>query len=200
MNGHLTSKIFSSKYKDVLLNTWRIFHLHLDEKTAYSYKDMSKTRSKKLLLCVITNDTVYFVNLIEHPETAYDFFQTNSLEIILENGWMNEIGFYEIPDYVAGSMTPQITNAKELFELYAKYRMNIGFDFNGKGYHSSFPICTSGHTTTSVRHLQNVKRTIHQILENNLFVDFNLSPMFDGVFGALVIRNVQGNNVLVNFV
>ena len=94
---------------------------------------MKNNRSNTQLLCIINQSDVYFIDVIQHPVKAEEYFDIKSLETIINNGWIEKIGFFEIKDMDPESLQSKITNAKDIFEIY-RCGINIAFEFQGKGY------------------------------------------------------------------
>ena len=59
------------------------------------------------LLCIINQGDVFFVDVIPHPTKAEEYFNIRSLEIILNNGWMEKIGFFRNNWYESGNIRTQ---------------------------------------------------------------------------------------------
>ena len=97
---------------------------------------MKNNRSNTQLLCIINQHDCYFIDVIQHPAKAEEYFDIKDLEIIINNGWIEKIGFSEIKGMCPESLQPKITNAKDIFNMYS-CGINIGFEFQGKGY---FPL------------------------------------------------------------
>lgn len=190
MNCHLSTNISESATKDYLRNVWHICHLHLNKKNADTMKDMKKNRSDLLLLCSVLDDKVYFIDVVSHP-SGKDFLNIEFLKIVQQNGWMQKIGFQEITDYKSGSMTPIIEESDKIFQAYTS-GMNTNFDLNGKGYWCLNVIATSKDSFQCNRKYTKIVSAIRDILANGNFVDFQLYPPFDEIFGTIIIRNWSG--------
>lgn len=133
MNVFLSNNIKKPRQTDFLRYTWHIYHLHMSNKFVEDSKQMKNNRSDTQLLCIICEGDVYFVDVISHPPKADGYFDIQIMKIIANNGWMEKIGFYEIKDFIPGSLEPKITEASEILEYY-KAGINIGFDLEGKTY------------------------------------------------------------------
>lgn len=147
VNNHLSTQIFTSKRQDMLFNTWNVKHIHLNNVEVNSKSGMKKNRADFLLFCIVDKENVYFIDVREHPK-GNEFSSFSFLEIIYNNRLMEKIGFYEIGhDYIPHSMKPQITDDKELYEMYNKLHINSGFDFEGHGFFN-LGIASSGDKIT----------------------------------------------------
>ena len=140
MNIFLSNNIKNASDTDFLLYTWHLYHLHMSGKFVNDNKQMKNNRSDTQLLCIITLKDVYFVDVIKHPTKPEEYFDIRSLEIIVQNGWIEHIGFIEITDMIPGTLQPEITASKDIFELYSKCSSNIAFEFQNKGYCSLEPM------------------------------------------------------------
>ena len=157
MNDFLSNKTGGPDKIDFLLYTWHLYHLHLSGK--FDAK-MKNNRSDTLLLCIVNNECVYFVDVIPHPKKAKDYFKLRYLEIIKNNNWMEYIDFFEIPNMEPGSLEPKITSEEDIFLLYSKGAMNISFEFEGKGYSSLLLMTSTRNPEYAVKQLQKINREI----------------------------------------
>lgn len=133
MNIFLSNNIKKAREADFLLYTWHLFHLHLSGKFIEDKNQMKNNRSNTQLLCIINQNDVYFIDVIQHPVKAEEYFDIKNLETIINNGWIEKIGFSEMKDMIPGSLQPKITEAKDIFKIYS-CGINMAFEFKGKGY------------------------------------------------------------------
>lgn len=159
MNIYLSKKTRESRNTDFLLYSWHLFHLHLSDK-----KCMKNNRSATQLICIVTSNEVYFVDVIVHPQKAYEYFDIQHLRIIINNGWINKIGFYAIPGRKSGSLDYVITDSKELFEMYSS-GVNLAFEFDGVGYASINPIMSSKCPWVVTETIININKKIFELRE-----------------------------------
>lgn len=89
------------------------------------------------------------------------------VEIILNNGWMGKIGFSEITGMIPGRLEPKIIEDKNIFDLYSKGRVNVCFEFHGKGYCSMEPICLSRRPIAVSRELIKISKGIRNLHEED---------------------------------
>lgn len=71
--------------KDLLLNDWNINHLHLGENIQ---KNGFVQRTKDVLFCRITKDSVYFIDILSHNKEDNPWTEKDLLRIIRGN-WIN---------------------------------------------------------------------------------------------------------------
>lgn len=88
MNIFLSNKTKKAREVDFLLYTWHLFHLHMSGKFVEDKKQMKNNRSNTQLLCIINQNDVYFIDVIQHPVKAEEYFNIKSLETIINNGWI----------------------------------------------------------------------------------------------------------------
>lgn len=167
MNGFLSNNIRDVRKPDFLLYTWHLYHLHMSGKFAENARQMKNNRSDTQLLCIISQEDVFFVDVIPHPTKAEEYFNIRSLEIILNNGWMGKIGFSEITGMIPGTLEPKIIEDKNIFDLYSKGRVNVCFEFHGKGYCSMEPICLSRRPIAVSRELIKISKGIRNLHEED---------------------------------
>ena len=176
INYHLSKKIFSSdeQQKDTLLNTWNVKHIHLSEYEAESKSAMKRNRSDFLLFCIITNDSAYCIDILEHPKAA-EFSMYRLMLIILRNGWSRKIGFMrnEDPNYIPDPLQPKIENDKDITAIYQKCRFNMAFEFDGKMY-MPFPqaaITCSGDNIYNVQCIFDFREICSQYMDDGYTYD-----------------------------
>lgn len=102
MNGHLSANIYYSDFsikdkneltynqsRDYILDDWGIHHLHLRDKDAKNEKEMRRkingNRSKYLLFIKVTDNTVYFIDILNHNEE--NVFAKQELVETLDRNW-----------------------------------------------------------------------------------------------------------------
>lgn len=165
MNVFLSDKTSGVRKPDYLMYTWKLYHLHMCDVEGRGTLSKKNTRSDKLLLCIVNDYTneICFVDYIDHPTRPGDFFDLRLLKIIIENGWIEKIGFAEVPGMVPGSLNPKITDGDDIFELYSKGKMNAMFELDGKGYGSMEPLSSSRHPYRAVKQLTRINRNISQL-------------------------------------
>lgn len=83
MNIFLSNNIKKSRETDFLRYTWHFFHLHMSGKFVEDKMQMKNNRSDTQLLCIIDLNDVYFIDVIPHPTKAEEYFNIQSLEIIV---------------------------------------------------------------------------------------------------------------------
>ncbi|SOB72689.1 Hypothetical protein EHLA_2056 [Anaerobutyricum hallii] len=86
MNIFLSNNIKKSRATDFLRYTWQLFHLHMSGKYVEDKKQMKNNRSDMQLLSIIDLNDVYFIDVIPHPTKPEEYFNIQSLEIIIKNG------------------------------------------------------------------------------------------------------------------
>lgn len=187
ITNHSSKTIFSSN-EDFILNNWNLRHLHLsDVDTAVDKIAMSSNRSSWLLFYILTEDYVYFVDVVFHPKgagfTAYRF-----LEIIQQNGWMEKCGFEEIRNIVPGSLEPIITKDEDIYMLY-KNHINIAFSLNDKSY-SSYGVTRGGYSCGDVLGFYKLKKELRRILNENKYIGL-IDDNADGF--KLIFEDKDGN-------
>lgn len=203
INYHLSRKIFDSRdsKKDMLLNAWKIKHVHLTDIETNSKTGMKRNRSKYLLFFIVNKKNAYFIDIIEHPQ-ANKFFCFNLLKIIKNNGWMNLIGYLENenPNYVPGSLKPVITNDEDLTKIYCDYKSNIAFDFDGRMYISINGITSSGDTFDNVTNIQNLKNDIQKLVCKDKYELFEVNPINIDVNGKVTfIVSIKRDGLIESF-
>lgn len=163
MNIFLSNNIKKPHETDFLLYTWHLFHLHMSGKFVEDKQLMKNNRSDTQLLCIITLCDVYFIDVIPHPSKAEEYFDIESLKIIVKNGWMEKIGFYEMSDMIPGTLQPKITENKDIFMLYSKGSMNVAFEFQGKGYCSLEPMSANRKPYAAGQVMLKITEVIHEM-------------------------------------
>lgn len=187
MNLFLSNNIKKSRETDFLRYTWHLYHLHMSSKVVEDKNQMKNNRSDTQLLCIIDSNDVYFIDVISHPTKAEEYFNIQSLEIIIENGWMEKIGFYEIEEMVPGTLEPKITEDKDIFTLYSKCGTNISFEFREKGYCSLEPMTLARRPYVATERMIQINRVIRNL--NNMqgtYMGFQLECNDNGGFEGFV--------------
>ena len=164
MTGFLSNNVNNLKKPDLLLYTWNIFHLHLSKKHVENTGQMKNNRSKVQLLCIITPQDVFFIDIINHPHKAYEYFDKRYLEIIANNGWMREIGFEELEDIIPETLEPKIEEPKAIFELISCYHLNLCFELQGKVYAPLKTINSNGKPYDVIETLMFINKYIHKLI------------------------------------
>lgn len=197
LNFNLSEKIFDSrdKYKDILLNAWKIRHIHLSGNDVSSKSAMKRNRSTVLLFCIEDNDKIMCLDIIEHPSSD-KFFCFNLMKIIKNNGWMESIGFFCNDDinYIPGSLRPRIENDEDLTELYTIYKINSAFEFDGKMYCSLDGITVTGDTTHSVRIYQQFLKELRKNTKQNDAFEEITDIVFGDNYLAFSTNIIRGGN------
>ena len=183
INYHLSRQAFDSTRFDTLLNIWNIKHIHLSDRTSSSKRSMKNNRSEWLLFCIIENDTVYFLDVLNHPTnehfTAYHF-----LQVVHRNNWMNHIGFEEIKCLAPGLL---ITKDEDIHKIYES-KINIPFEFDGKLY-MSLGVASSGDKVTNSMRLIGLKKFLNNMFSQDsseyLCIKFDSE---DSLNGTLYLR------------
>ncbi len=177
LNYNQTRKIFNSTMneRDILLNAWGITHIHLG-KIVNSKTGMRKNRSEYLLFCMINDTSVFCIDVLKHPSLD-EFFCYNLLKIIHNNGWMLAFGFLQMgDDYVPGSLTPKITNDRELTEMYIDKKKNLAFEFEGMAYFRMNGLVSTGDSMSVTSNLIDFIAHIRNLFrEEDEFVEFKMT-------------------------
>lgn len=191
MNGFLSNNIKKSREADFLQYTWHIFHLHVSDKFVENQKQMKNNRSDTQLLCIIDMKEVYFIDVIPHPQKSEEYFDAETLEIIINNGWAKKIGFNEIENINPKITEYTITNSKniskDIFDLYSKGGVNIVFECQGKGY---IPVKPMGCNRRPYRVFKELKK-IHKEIEKlknikDSYLGFRFDCNAEGVLLGLI--------------
>lgn len=186
INLHQSKGIYDSSQYDMLFNTWNIRHLHLSDKVAANYKEMSQNRSNYLLFYIVTNGDVYFMDVLPHPHRE-GFADFNFLEIAYNNDWMAQIGASVMEGVEA--VKPEIKNSKDIYE-YHKHCINVSmFMFEGKCYKVGMGITTAGNKLVHSLIRSKIIRKINTIIAkpNVSYKSFQLS--WQNWLGIVTILN-----------
>lgn len=162
MNGFLSNKTKKSDYTDFLLFTWHIYHLHMSSKFV-DRKQMKNNRSDTQLLCIINESDVYFIDVISHPQKPEEYFNMKYLKILVNNGWMEKIGYFEIKDMIPGSLKPKIEDCKDIFQLYSQCSVNLAFEFEDKGYAFMRTIMSNRRPYESSEMITQIRKKIEEL-------------------------------------
>jgi hypothetical protein len=86
VNPHLSKNIFDSDYDDLLLHSWKIYHLHLTN-TKKNESDFFYERPPPdyLLFCIVDENDVYFIDILPHKED--NLWSKREMLKILKNNW-----------------------------------------------------------------------------------------------------------------
>lgn len=163
MNVFLSNNIKKPRETDFLLYTWHLFHLHMSGKFVENMQQMKNNRSDTQLLCIITLYDVYFIDVIPHPTKPEEYFDIESLKIIIRNGWIEKIGFCEITKKIPGTLQPKITENKDIFELYSKGGINTSFEFQEKRYCSLEPMSVNRKPYAAVQEMTQITKVIYKL-------------------------------------
>ena len=158
MNIFLSNKTCNPKQPDFFLYCWNIYHLHINNQ-------MNKKRSELQLLCIVSDNDVYFVDVIEHPSKKCPdrYFNIQHLETIKRNNWMEQIGFEEMESLVPNSLEPKITESKDIFKMYTK-GINIPFEFDGQAYFPIRGITCAKSPIIATNEIIKITRNIHLLM------------------------------------
>lgn len=187
MNIFLSNNTKKSRKTDFLRYTWHLYHLHMSGKFVENKEQMKNNRSDTQLLCIINLNDVYFVDVIPHPTKAEEYFNIRSLEIILKNGWMEKIGFFEITDMIPGTLEPKITDDKDIFNIYSTCSTNIAFEFHGKGYYFLEPLNCTRRPYAAINEMTKINREICKLNSiKGSYIGFQLGYNDEGILMGLV--------------
>lgn len=200
VNYHLSKGIFNSTSRDYLLNALNIKHVHLSQKEAYSKSGMSQNRSKYLLFCIIDEDNVYCLDVIEHPETD-EFFCYNLVKIAYESGWIEKLGLCLVEgNYVGGSLNFEVTNDKDLTTLYTDCKINSPFEFDGKLFIGCNGIAASGDDVSNVQRLKCFKKKVRRtVLDSDKLLETKVSIENNGVINGNFEIERNGEKIMGSF-
>lgn len=198
MNGFLSNKIKKSNDTDFLLFTWHIYHLHMSSKFV-DRKQKKNNRSDTQLLCIINEKDVYFIDLISHPQKPEEYFDIKILRILVNNGWMEKIGFFEMKEMIPGSLEPKIEDCKDIFQLYSQCSVNLAFEFEGKGYASIRPIMSNRRPYESSEMIRQIRKTIKKLEDfESSYLGFDFVSNREGIFGLIKFRTKEGKVCFCN--
>lgn len=200
MNCFLSNNIKKSREPDFLLYTWHLYHLHMSGKFVEDNKQMKNNRSDTLLLCIIDSNYVFFIDVIPHPQKSEDFFNIHYLESIINNGWIEKIGFFEVTDYIPGTMNPKITENKDIFEIYSRCSANIAFELQGKCYLSLEQMNSTRRPYDAMSELIKINREIFKLNElNGTYKRFHLEKDKKGcILGIVEFKMPTGKTITKN--
>ena len=156
---NLSKGIFDGCRQDVLLNSWHIYHIHLNMHEVMSKSGMDRNRADYLLFCIITDSQVLFIDVIPHPASPSDFVCLNFLQIICDNNWNEEINLERVKG--AKNVTPKITDEEKLYEIMGK--ANLVFELNGRVYIPLYGVVTSGHSQVDVMRMDQFYKYIYDV-------------------------------------
>lgn len=179
LNYYQSRKVFESEYRDLLCNAWNIHHIHLSDKEVNSKEEMKNNRSEWLLFCIVTEDELYCLDVMRHPEKNQGFLIYHLLEILCNNGWMEHIGYFKEKNYVKNSLNYEVTDTTTISTMYKRYRLNLAFEINGELYIPMFPINFSKNND-SVKHIlkfNNLKKCIRYcVKETDVYLNCKEVP------------------------
>ncbi|OAA84682.1 hypothetical protein [Clostridium ljungdahlii] len=192
MNGHLSANIYYAdlfsnkdnkiynKSRDYLLDDWGIYHIHLNEKDAGNEKQMhGKTngnRSKYLLFVKVTNNEVYFIDILYHNEK--NVFSRMELVETLDRNWH----FLLENNLQPKTFVPKL-NDKEINDKRKKGDYLL-YNINGKTY---IPI--GGGLTSAGTNI------VHTMKADNILEDMiDIEKYFRNSYGSIKkdVENITG--------
>lgn len=173
MNVFLSTLIFDAEKIDYLRYTWHIYHFHLSKTVAQNESEIHFNRADQQLLAIITNKEVLFIDVIQHPAwgKSHEYFDLDHLRIVRDNGWFEKIGFKEIDNMIPGSLLPKITTSKDIYDLY-RHKLNVCFEFEGKGYMLLGHIVLSGRPMEAVDACNRIVDNIHKVYADGIKCDY----------------------------
>ena len=201
MNGFLSNKIKKSNDTDFLLFTWHIYHLHMSSKFV-DRKQMKNNRSDTQLLCIINEKDVYFIDLILHPQKPEEYFNINYLKILVNNGWMEKIGFCENKGIVPGSLEPNIEDNTDIFLLCSKASVNLPFEFEGKVYFPIQPMMSNRRTNDISDLIIKIRKKINELeVIESQYLGFHFVFDSEGhLLGLVKLRTKTGSEYVYNII
>ena len=109
LTAYFRRKIMELRNVDVMLNAWRVHHLHLGERVESKGKNKgSKERTKSLLYCYFTDTDAYLIDVMDH-----DSFGSQTVIEIMHENWPELLNGFRIP-----GVTPYVRLSDEqTFEL-----------------------------------------------------------------------------------
>ena len=173
ITNHLSKGIFKDN-EDIILNHWKLRHLHMSEtEVNASWDDMSKNRSSWLLFFIINMDKVYFIDVVRHPKGA-GFTAFKFIDIIHNNGWMKIIGFESMGDeYVPYSLKPNVKNDEDIYVLYKDAKVNIAFDIRGRGYVSLDGVTRAGFSSMNIMMLKRLEKDLRKTVDSYDYISLS---------------------------
>jgi len=126
VSPYLSTRIKRTDYYDKLLLDWNIHHLHLSKKK--SSNDYWVDRSDYILLFIIEDNIVYFIDIKKHKEDNV-FEQQKYLKIIYNN-WATILEPYKINYEIGSYLELTDTEIKKLRDE----GINIPFIINNNAY------------------------------------------------------------------
>ena len=192
MNGFLSNNTKKPREIDFLQYTWHLYHLHMSDKFVEDREQMKNNRSDMQLLCIIKEDVVYFIDIINHPQKPEEYFNMKILEIVEENDWMKEIEFYEVEDAIPSSFEPIIKNNNDIFNIYSKVATNIGFEVNGKVYIPLVPMTSNRRPQQATEEFIWISKKIRNLKNLNYkYIGFRFAFTIKGLILGLVEFSIQ---------
>lgn len=165
-----------SKDKDLLVNDWGIYHLHL---TDIIESDGFVERTDPLLFLKIVNNNVYFIDILEHGNWA-----AFHLVEVLQNNWPQVLEPFEFKDikglsrYVNEKEYKQLRNAgvNTIIKIGEKY-YSVGLGTSTVGY----DIQSSMRVNKFLKLLKNLRKFIEdkryelqKIIKTHTKIEYNL--------------------------
>lgn len=167
VNPHLSKLIFKSDKPDLLLNDWRLHHIHLSNKKK-NKSDFFFKRADFLLFALVGENNVYFIDIVGHKTT--NVFSRKDLLRIINNNWPEILEPRVMSINGSGS-----TYSDEDIDELRKAGINAVIEIDGKC------ILSPGGGTSSVgtnfHHTMQAKEILKRIEELESMVRNNSSKM-----------------------
>lgn len=187
---YMSTTIEKADYNDYLFNDWNIQHFHLGNKSS---KKKFVKRTGPLLYLLITDDAVYFLDVLPHGEWAYIEF----LNIINRN-WRFLIEKNILKDVI--DVKPEIKTDAEV-AMMRKGNVNIAIKIEDGSYLISpnLGYASEGSSTKAIilknRIVKQMSYFENYFLEKhgNFFYDINFK--FEGYDNGIFLRNSHDEEV-----
>lgn len=128
VNGHLSKTIFEAGYNDMLLNDWKIKHIHLG-KTDFDFFDRNRPMSGDLLFASVEYDNAYFLDVEGHG--VRNVFCLFKFLQIMEKNWEKEL-LTALPEIQSLSDVAQ--SDSDIKKMRAAHVNIFIYKINGKFY------------------------------------------------------------------
>ncbi|MDQ1211448.1 hypothetical protein [Pantoea anthophila] len=160
---HLSLSTNNLNYKDLLLNSWNIHHLHLSEEP---YKDGFFKRTGPVLFCMFFDDVVILIDIMLHGKGHSDVWVNETLIKKLHKYLPESISQYKIKGILA-----QKFNAQQLMALRKKHYNNairmedgtvyqlMGIMSDGSNFHDTTLLIKINRRIDYLKKSQNVIQT-----------------------------------------
>lgn len=195
INGHLSKSVYTSKQYDSLLNSWNIRHLHFNIKKAKNFSEMSKNRSDKYLLFLLSSYDVYFIDVVKHLHGA-EFGSFDFLNIIYKNNWMHCVPAYELNDVI--DIQPKITCKEDIFLCWKKGINPSVFSFGNRYFMVGLGISSVGNRVEDSFNLINLNKSIRKI-SNMDGLKYKHVEIMNGNSLISIIAELNGRPYSYNF-